>query len=113
MARGTVWVRRDPVGEHTKLPARADFRRYHAQRAFLLATASLLSLALLVVLELLDANRGVWRMLVALSFFLAIGGIASAAVSLRMRALRARALAALGLSASASVLALIVPTMLD
>jgi hypothetical protein len=113
MAQRTVWLRRDPVGSHTQLPARAEFRRYHARRAFFLGTCSLVSLAILVVLEGLDAVDGAWRPLVALSFFLGIAGIGAAAISLRMRELRTRALAALGLSAAASVLALLVPTILD
>jgi peptidoglycan/LPS O-acetylase OafA/YrhL len=113
MAQRTVWLRRDPVGSRTRLPPRAEFRRYQARRGFVLGAASLVALAVLVVLELLDRAPGMWRPLAALAFFLGIGGIAAAAVPLRTRELRRRALAAIGLSTTAAILALVVPTLLD
>jgi hypothetical protein len=113
MARSTVWLRREPVGSRTQLPEQTTFRKYQARRAFFLAGSSLVALAALVVLELFDAAEGAWRGLVALAFFLAIGGIAAAAVSLRTRSLRPLAFAAIGLSTAAAALALTVPTLLD
>jgi hypothetical protein len=113
MAQRTVWLRRDPVGSRTELPPRAEFRRHHARRGFFLGGASLVALGVLVVLEILDAGHGLWRVLLALAFFLAIGGIAASAIPLRARELRGQALAALGLSAGAAVLALIVPNLVD
>jgi hypothetical protein len=113
MAQRTVWLRRDPVGSRTQLPEQTAFRRYQVHRAFFLAVSSLVALATLVVLEVLDAAPGMWRPLLALAFFLGIGGITAAAISLRTRSLRPLALAAIGLSTAAAILALIVPTLLD
>jgi hypothetical protein len=113
MAQKTVWLRRDPVGSRTELPPRAEFRRYQARRGFFLGGASLVALGVLVVLEVLDAGHGLWRALLALAFFLAIGGIGASAIPLRAHELRGRALAGLGLSAAAALLALIVPTYFD
>jgi hypothetical protein len=113
VAQKTVWLRRDPLGSRTELPPRAEFRRSQARRGFFLGFASLVALGVLVVLEILDAAHGLWRALLALAFFLGIGGVAASAIPLRARELRGRALAGLGLSAGAAVLALIVPNLVD
>jgi hypothetical protein len=113
MAQKTVWLRSDPVGSRTELPPRAEFRRYQARRGFFLGGASLVALGVLVVLEVLDAGHGLWRALLALAFFLAIGGMAASAIPLRTPALRVYAVAAIGLSTTAAILALVVPALLD
>ncbi len=99
----TVWLKRDPVGAHTRLPARDDFRRRFAQRALLLGGLALVALVVLLVLRTVERAEGSWTWLGVGVFWLGVAGAGSAAVGLRTRSLRAQALAGLALSMCALV----------
>jgi hypothetical protein len=99
----TVWLKRDPVGAHTELPPREEWRSRFAQRAVLLGGLSAAAFATLLVLRTLERAEGSWPWLGVAVFWFGVAGAGSAAVALRTRSLRSRGLTGLALSLCALV----------
>ena len=98
MARSTVWLRRDPVGAHTRLPTREEFRARRARTALVMGVIGLAALLLHVVLRAVPGWDGMWSPLLAVAFCFGIAGVGAAAVALRAPTLRSRGVAALAVS---------------
>ena len=113
MSRPTVWLRRDPVGAHTRLPARDEFRGRFARRTLLLGPLALLGLGVLVGLRAQNRWGEAWPWLLVAVFWLGIAGIAAAAVASRTPRFRARAATGAGLSFVALVGVLYVDSLAD
>jgi hypothetical protein len=113
MPRSTVWLRRDPVGAHTRLPSRDDFRARHARSSLASAVVSTAALVLLVILRVLPGWERAWNPLLAIAFCFGIAGIGAAAIALRARPLRRHALAGLGVSLVAVGGALFIDSLVD
>jgi Zn-dependent protease len=113
MARRTVWLRRDPVGAHTRLPSRDDFRARRARSGFVSAAIAIAALAILVVLRALPRLDGAWNSLLAIAFLFGIAGVGAAAIAMRSRRLRGQALAGLVISLAALVGALFIDSLVD
>jgi hypothetical protein len=113
VTRETVWLRRDPLGSHTKLPTRDDFRSRHARHSITCAAIGGTALVLLVGLRVSSRWEGSWNPLLALAFFFAMTGVGAGAIALRTRRLRIQALAGLGVSLATLVGALFVESLVD
>ncbi|MFN2471062.1 MAG: hypothetical protein ABR583_08755 [Gaiellaceae bacterium] len=113
MAQRTVWLRRDPVGPHTRLPSRDDFRARHARRALVAGGVGVGALALLVALRVLPRWDAAWRPLLAVAFCFGIAGVGAGAIALRTRRLRLQALTGIGVSLAALAGALFVDRLID
>jgi hypothetical protein len=98
MARETVWIRRDPVGAHTRLPSRDQFRARHARSALVSGAIAVGALTVLVVLRALPRWEGLWNPLLAIAFCFGIAGVAAGAIAIRARSLRMQAMAAVVVS---------------
>ena len=113
MAQRTVWLRRDPVGTHTRLPSRDDFRARRARSALIAGGVGVGALTLLVVLRVLPRWDGIWHPLLAVAFCFGIAGVGAGAIALRARRLRTQALAGVGLSLAAVIGALFVDELVE
>ena len=112
MRQRTVWLRSDPVGSHTVLPTREEFRARHAQRSVRAGAAGLLALAVGLVLDALDLRYPTWAAFYVLALVFGVAGIAAAAVALRAHAERRAALIGLAASTAAFVGALLAPALI-
>jgi hypothetical protein len=113
MAQRTVWLRRDPVGTHTRLPSRDQFRARHARSALVSGGIAVGALALLVVLRVLPRWGGIWNPLLAVALCFGIAGVGAGAIALRTRRFRTQALAGVGVSLVALAGALFVDRLVD
>lgn len=112
MRQRNVWVRSDPVGSHTVLPTRAEFRARNAQRSVRAGTAGLLALAVGLLLAALGLNYPTWAIFYVLALVFGVAGIAAAAVALRADAGRRAALLGLIVSGAAFLGSLIAPALI-
>lgn len=112
MRQRTVWLRSDPVGSHTVLPTREEFRARHAQRSVRAGAAGLLALAVGLVLAALGLTYPTWAVFYVLALVFGVAGIAAAAVALRAHTERRAALVGLTVSGAAFLGSLIAPALI-
>jgi MFS family permease len=112
MRQRTVWLRSDPLGSHTVLPTREEFRARHARRSVRAGAAGLLALAVGLVLAALGLTYPTWAVFYVLALVFGVAGIAAAAVALRAHAERRAALLGLTVSGAAFLGSLIAPALI-
>jgi MFS family permease len=112
MRQRNVWLRSDPVGTHTVLPTRAEFRARNAQRSVRAGAIGLLALAVGLLLAALGLTYPTWAVFYVLALVFGVAGIAAAAVALRAHAERRAALLGLTVSGAAFLGSLIAPALI-
>jgi MFS family permease len=112
MRQRNVWLRSDPVGTHTVLPSRAEFRARNAKRSVRAGGVGLAALAVGLLLAAFDLSYPTWAVFYVLALVFGVGGIAAAAVALRAHAERQTALIGLAASSAAFLGALVGPALI-